>query len=254
MGSSLRWRATGSISLVPPEGFDLPISRIEGGADAGRGNARTQPRARDCRVPPSRFADADFRETTPEKRKGRKRDAFTRRARRRSDATRRWYRKRFRTRLCGDARAPAGLSRRGFRSCRSRLLPAPNARALPTERPYERRLTCRCSAGSPPSSPRTCCSSRLGCSRRASRRRCTSRLCTRTNRRCPVVRGGSHGRGCSRREVSQVLTSDEAFRLRVAGRFFSMIVPTAKNDVSLFRDDGDENAPSCPRPGGRRTG
>ena len=240
--------------MVPPEGFDLPISRIEGGADAGRGNARTQPRARDCRVPPSRFADADFRETTPEKRKGRKRDAFTRRARRRSDATRRWYRKRFRTRLCGDARAPAGLSRRGFHSRRSRLLPAPNARALPTERPYERRLTCRCSAGSPPSSPRTCCSSRLGCSRRASRRRCTSRLCTRTNRRCPVVRGGSHGRGCSRREVSQVLTSDEAFRLRVAGRFFSMIVPTAKNDFSLFRDDGDENAPSCPRPGGRRTG
>jgi hypothetical protein len=58
--------------LVPPEGFDLPISRIEEGADAGRGNARTQPRARDCRVPPSRFADADFRETTPEKRKGRK--------------------------------------------------------------------------------------------------------------------------------------------------------------------------------------
>ena len=244
--------------MVPPEGFDLPISRIEGGADAGRGNARTQPRARDCRVAPSRFADADFRETTPENRKGRRRDAFPRRrrfrgARRRSNATRRWYRKRFRTRLCSDARAPAGLSRRGFRSCRSRLLPAPNARALPTERPYERRLTCRCSAGSPPSSPRKCCSSRLGCSRRASRRRCTSQLCTRTSRRCPVVRGGSHGRGCSRREVSQ---EARGVRSRVAG-FLSMVVfhvPTPKNDVSLFRDDGDENAPSCPRPGGRRTG
>ena len=235
----------------------MPISRIEEGADAGRGNARTQPRARDCRVAPSRFADADFRETTPENRK-RRRDAFPRRrrfrgARRRSNATRRWYRKRFRTRLCGDARAPAGLSRRGFHSRRSRLLPAPNARALPTERPYERRLTCRCSAGSPPSSPRKCCSSRLGCSRRASRRRCTSQLCTRTSRRCPVVRGGSHGRGCSRREVSQ---EARGVRSRVAG-FLSMVVfhvPTPKNDVSLFRDDGDENAPSCPRPGGRRTG
>ena len=244
--------------MVPPEGFDLPISRIEEGADAGRGNARTQPRARDCRVAPSRFADADFRETTPENRKER-RDAFPRRrrfrgARRRSNATRRWYRKRFRTRLCSDARAPAGLSRRGFRSRRSRLPPAPNARALPTdERPYERHLTCRCSAGSPPSSPRKCCSSRLGCSRRASRRRCTSQLCTRTSRRCPVVRGGSHGRGCSRREVSQ---EARGVRSRVAG-FLSMVVfhvPTPKNDVSLFRDDGDENAPSCPRPGGRRTG
>ena len=245
--------------MVPPEGFDLPISRIEEGADAGRGNARTQPRARDCREAPSRFADADFRETTPENRKGRRRDAFPRRrrfrgARRRSNATRRWYRKRFRTRLCSDARAPAGLSRRGFRSRRSRLPPAPNARALPTdERPYERHLTCRCSAGSPPSSPRKCCSSRLGCSRRASRRRCTSQLCTRTSRRCPVVRGGSHGRGCSRREVSQ---EARGVRSRVAG-FLSMVVfhvPTPKNDVSLFRDDGDENAPSCPRPGGRRTG
>ena len=39
--------------MAPPEGFDLPISRIEEGADAGRGNARTQPRARDCRVAPS---------------------------------------------------------------------------------------------------------------------------------------------------------------------------------------------------------
>ena len=58
--------------MVPPEGFDLPISRIEEGADAGRGNARTQPRARDCRVPPSRFADADFRETTPRKEKRKK--------------------------------------------------------------------------------------------------------------------------------------------------------------------------------------
>ena len=42
--------------MLPPEGFDLPISRIEEGADAGRGNARTQPRARDChrpRAPPN---------------------------------------------------------------------------------------------------------------------------------------------------------------------------------------------------------
>ena len=62
--------------MAPPEGFDLPISRIEGGADAGRGNARTQPRARDCRVPPSRFADADFRETTPRKEKRKKTRSF----------------------------------------------------------------------------------------------------------------------------------------------------------------------------------
>ena len=74
--------------MAPPEGFDLPISRIEEGADAGRGKARTQPRARDCRVAPSRFADADFRETTPENRKGRRPlDAFPRRRRFRARAT-----------------------------------------------------------------------------------------------------------------------------------------------------------------------
>ena len=50
--------------MAPPEGFDLPISRTEGDADAGRGHARTQPRARVCRVAPPRSADADFRETT----------------------------------------------------------------------------------------------------------------------------------------------------------------------------------------------
>lgn len=239
----------------------MPISRIEGGADAGRGNARTQPRARDCRgardchdSPTPTFGRRRPKTEKEEDETLFRVDDVFARARRRSNATRRWYRKRFRTRLCSDARAPAGLSRRGFRSRRSRLPPSPNARALPTdERPYERRLTCRCSAGSPPSSPRKCCSSRLGCSRRASRRRCTSQLCTRTSRRCPVVRGGSHGRGCSRREVSQ---EARGVRSRVAG-FLSMVVfhvPTPKNDVSLFRDDGDENAPSCPRPGGRRTG
>lgn len=47
--------------MAPPEGFDLPISRTEGDADAGRGHARTQPRARVCRVAPPRSADADFR-------------------------------------------------------------------------------------------------------------------------------------------------------------------------------------------------
>ena len=253
-GSSLRWRATRSISLVPPRASTCPQRSRIGGADAGRGNARAQPRRGTVACPVTIRRRRLSGDDAPKREKEENETLFRDEPVVRSDATRGWYQKRFRTRLCSDARAPAGLSHRRFHSRRSRLLPAPNARALPTERPYERRLTCRCSAGSPPSSPRTCCSSRLGCSRRASRRRCTSRLCTRTNRRCPVVRGGSHGRGCSRREVSQVLTSDEAFRLRVAGRFFSMIVPTAKNDVSLFRDDGDENAPSCPRPGGRRTG
>lgn len=56
--------------MAPPEGFDLPISRTEGDADASRGHTRTQPRARVCRVAPPRSADADFREDDEKRKRG----------------------------------------------------------------------------------------------------------------------------------------------------------------------------------------